>query len=195
MEPLILALVLGVTGMSKPHSHKNEVGLRDTTILIIRHAEKPELGSDLSPQGERRAEAYVQYFSDFKADGKPLHLGYLIAAADSKQSQRPRLTLTPLSKALGLKINTKIEDKDYPAVAEELRTKAHGRTVLVCWHRGTIPELVEALGADPLELLPGGKWPLDQFAWVIQLRYDHEGKLIPQETKRIEQHLLPEDGR
>jgi broad specificity phosphatase PhoE len=190
---LVIGLVFTATALSKPHSHKTAA--RDTTILIIRHAEKPEIGTDLSPQGERRADAYVQYFSNFKIDSQPVQIDSLIAAADSKQSQRPRLTLKPLSKALGLKINTKIEDKDYLALAEELRSKEHGRTVLVCWHRGTIPELVQALGADPLELLPAGKWPIDQFAWVLQLRFDKDGKLLTQQTKRIEEHLLPEDGR
>ena len=46
---------------------------------------------------------------------------------------------------------------------------------------------------DPLELLPGGVWPVDQFSWVLQLRYDHQGRPIPGETKRIQEHLLPGD--
>jgi hypothetical protein len=188
---LITFLVLSAS--SKPHHHKTDIPLQDATILIIRHAEKPDLGTDLSPEGERRAEAYVEYFSKFTVDSQPLHLDYLIAAADSKQSERPRLTLKPLSKALHLPINLKYEDKSYLDLVADLRAKDHGQAILICWHRGIIPDLVQALGGDPLLLLPGGVWPVDQFSWVLQLRFDHQGRLIPEQTKRIQEHVLPSD--
>src|SRR5215471_18691768 len=103
----LLALVFAITALSKTSHHKNGLPLQDATVLIIRHAEKPEGGPDLSAEGRRRAEAYVQYFSNFKVDNQLLRIDALIAAADSKQSRRPRLTLKPLSKALGLKIDTR----------------------------------------------------------------------------------------
>jgi len=190
---LLLAGILLVTASSKPHHRKSEIPLQDATILIIRHAEKPAFGPELSPDGERRAEAYAHYFTNFTVDSQPLRLDYLIAAADSKQSERPRLTLKPLSKALHLGINLKYEDKNYRDLVSELQTKDHGKAILICWHRGMIPDLVQALGADPLLLLPGGLWPVDQFSWVLQLRYDHQGRLIPEQTKRIQEHLLPQD--
>ena len=59
-------------------------GLRDTTILIIRHAEKPDVGYELAPAGQERARAYVNYFKTFTLDGKPFTLDYLISTADSK---------------------------------------------------------------------------------------------------------------
>ena len=189
---LLLAGILLATA-SASHRRKTEMPLQDATILIIRHAEKPDLGPDLSSEGERRAEAYVDYFSNFTVDAQPLHLDYLVAAADSKQSERPRLTLMPLSKALHLGINLKYDDKNYPDLVADLRTKYRGKAILICWHRGMIPQLVQALGADPLELLPRGVWPLDQFSWVLQLRFDQQGHLIPDQTKRIQQHLLPSD--
>jgi len=189
---MLLAAIALITTSFKQH-HKSEIPLQDATVLIIRHAEKPAFGPELSPEGERRAEAYVRYFTDFKVDSQPLKLDYLIAAADSKQSQRPRLTLKPLSKALRIGINLKYEDKNYRDLVSELQNKNHGSAILICWHRGIIPDLVQALGGDPLELLPGGVWPVDQFSWVLQLRYDHQGRPIRGETKRIQEHLLPGD--
>ena len=189
---LLLAGILLVMASAKPH-HKSDIPLQDATILIIRHAEKPDFGPELSPEGERRAQAYVSYFSNFTVDSQPLQLEYLAAAADSKQSERPRLTLKPLSKALHLGINLKYDDKDYLDLVSDLRTKYHSKAILICWHRGMIPQLVQALGADPLELLPRGLWPIDQFSWVLQLRFDQQGRLIPAQTKRIQQHLLPSD--
>src|SRR6516164_11509611 len=67
--------------------------LSDATILIIRHAEKPLVGTGLSAEGEVRAKAYVSYFQNFRIGSKPIHLDYLVAADDSEHSQRSRLTL------------------------------------------------------------------------------------------------------
>jgi hypothetical protein len=63
---------------------------------------------------------------------------------------------------------------------------------LICWHHGTIPQLLRALGADPKRLLPNGKWPDDVFGWLIQLRYDENGHLF--ESKRINENLSSDDS-
>src|ERR1700722_14341307 len=67
--------------------------LKDAVILIIRHAEKTASGDELSPDGYKRADAYVNYFKNYQVDGKPLKIDYLYAAADSKNSKRVRLTV------------------------------------------------------------------------------------------------------
>ena len=51
--------------------------------------------------------------------------------------------------------------------------------------------MLRALGADPKQVIPNGKWPEDVFGWLIQLRYDSDGHLI--DAKRINEHLLPND--
>jgi hypothetical protein len=163
--------------------------LGDAVVLIIRHAEKPDKGVTLSPEGRQRAEAYVHYFQHFAVDGQPLGLDYLVATADSSGSERPRLTLEPLGKALGLKIDQRFKSKQCEELAEDLRAHPRGKHILICWHHGKIPQLVTALGADAEQLLPGGKWPDDQFGWVLELHYDRHGQLIPREAKRIEEHL------
>jgi hypothetical protein len=170
-------------------------GLRDAVILIIRHAEKPDGGTELSEAGRQRAQAYVNYFQNFTIDGKPAKPDYLFAAADSAGSQRPRLTIEPLSKALGLKIDNRFKNKDFKNLAEDIRSKPHGRCILIAWHHGEIGELIEALSADATKLLPDGAWPDDTFDWVLELHYDHEGRLIPNETKRMYEKLMPGDSK
>ena len=167
-------------------------GLKDTTVLIIRHAEKPDKGYDLTPAGYQRAKAYVHYFQNFTVDGKPITLDHLFAAADSNGSHRPRLTLEPLSNATGLPIDQRFEAKQYQKLADELRAKPHGAHILICWHHGDIPELLQALGASPEKLLPHGKWPDDVFGWMIQLHYDDEGQLV--KAKCINENLMPGDA-
>jgi hypothetical protein len=168
---------------------QGSVGLKDAVVLIIRHAEKPAEGQELTAAGYQRAQAYVKYFGDFQMEGRALKLDALFAAADSKKSRRPRLTLEPLSRALNLPLDTGFKDKAPELLADELKSKPHGRAILICWHHGKIPELIRALGADPDALLPNGKWPDTEFGWVIELRYDGEGKLLADQCRRIEEHL------
>src|ERR1700704_3991187 len=68
-------------------------GPKDAVVLIIRHAEKPDTGPGLSPSGQQRAEAYKDYFKNFTVDSKPLRVDAIFAAKDSKESERPRLTV------------------------------------------------------------------------------------------------------
>jgi hypothetical protein len=191
---LLAALLVAAAGAGFSKDQAGDA-LKDAVILIIRHAEKPGEGRELSPAGELRAAAYVQYFTNYTVDAKPLNLDCLIAAADSAKSRRPRLTLEPLSKSLGLKIASPFKDKQFDEMAHDLQTTPHGKRILICWHHGKIPELAQALGADPGKLLPGGRWPDDEFGWVLQLRYDHDGHLIADQTKRINENLMPDDGK
>jgi len=206
MKPLaliryaLLALVVSTPGFAELRQNSNSASadsrpLKDAIILIIRHAEKPDSGQGLSPAGQQRAEACVHYFKNFQVDAKPLKLDCLFATADSKGSQRPRLTLEPLGNALGLKIDSRFKNKNFRELADEIQFKNHGKSILICWHHGEIPALLQALGADPAKLLPGAKWPDQEFGWVIQLRYDDEGRLIPGETRRLNENLMPGDTK
>jgi|SRR5579862_7878659 len=163
----------------------------DAIILIIRHAEKPAQGSDLSAAGRQHALAYVSYFKNFTVDSRPFALDALYATADSKGSSRPRLTLEPLSRALHLKINNEFKNRDFAKLAAQISSQPHEKRILICWHHGEIPALLGALGADPARLLPGGAWPPDQFGWVLELRYDHDGRLIPGTARRIDENIKP----
>jgi hypothetical protein len=157
-------------------------GPPNAVILIIRHAEKPDDGAGLAPQGVERANAYVRYFETYKFNGVPLHFDALFASRDSAGSMRPRLTLEPLSHALGMPLQTPYKDKDIADIAAEIQSVGPGKHILICWHHGEIPDLLSALGADP-------NWPDNQYGWVIQLSFDSRGHLIPQLTKRAEEHL------
>ena len=169
-------LALSASLFAKKHDGSAD-GLKNAVILVIRHAEKPDSGDGLSPAGQERAKAYVDYFKNFTVDSKPLKLDYLFSAADSKVSQRPRLTLEPLSKALGLTIDGQFDETKFQKLADEIRSQPHGQHILICWHHGEIPQLIQALGADPGKLFPKGKWPDEVFNWLVELRFDANGHL------------------
>jgi broad specificity phosphatase PhoE len=170
-------------------------GPKNSVVLIIRHAENPANGHGLSPRGKERAEAYKNYFQNFTVDGKRREPEAVLVAADSKNSHRPRLTVQPFANAANLPIDNRFANKQPADLAAELRANYQGKVILICWHHGQIPAVLRALGADPTTLLPNGKWPKDVYDWVIMVSFDENGRVIPDGTKRITEHLLQGDSQ
>ena len=160
--------------------------LSSNTVLVVRHAEKPAEGKGLTAAGDARARAYVHYFEPFHEGGYNVAVDALFAGADSENSIRPRLTLEPLSRTTGLKLNTSINTKDPAALVALLRTQPHGSHPLIAWRHGQIPALLQAFGASP-DLIPGAKWPDETYDWVIVLTFNPNGKL--QSQKLLTEHL------
>jgi len=172
---------------------------RNATILLIRHAEKPEHGVDLSAEGSHRAHAYASYFQHLKLGNRHVVPAHLIAAADTDNSHRPRLTLGPVAARLGLDIELKHADEDYPALVTHLLSqgKYDNSVVLICWHHGQIMHMAKALGAHHHSLPATARWPAgwpdDTFGWILVLRYDAEGTLVSEETVAMNQQLMYDD--
>jgi phosphohistidine phosphatase SixA len=143
-----------------------------TKVLIIRHGEKPgdpatdgaDDGRDLSTRGFERAGALAVYIP--ATFGPP---DFLFATEESKHSNRPVETITPLAKVLGIEINSKHADDDFQKVADDILSNAKyaGKLVLICWHHGKIPKLTAALGGSA----PFDPWPGDVFdrVWSLDL--------------------------
>jgi hypothetical protein len=182
---LVASFFLGVAPVAAQQS--GVTGLAGTTLLIIRHAEKPENdsagGRGLTAAGEARARAYAAYFRNFTVDGTPVHIDTLVATADSNNSMRPRLTVEPFGRVSGLPIQQPFENKNVKGLANWLANGSSHRTVLIAWHHGVLPKLLVELGADPTLLLPGGEWPPTTYNWVLYLHYGQDGHLV--EAKRI----------
>ncbi|HVM47183.1 MAG TPA: hypothetical protein VMU04_04105 [Candidatus Acidoferrum sp.] len=153
-------------------------------ILLFRHAEKPDAATDLglSPRGQVRAAALAVYLP--AVFGRPSHL---VAAQQSKDSNRPALTLKPLSDALGMPIDTRFAHDQFKALAQELLGDARyqGARIALCWHHGEIPDLARALKVDAPD-----HWDPEVFDHIWQIDYglDH-----PKLTK-VHQKLLYRDG-
>jgi hypothetical protein len=175
-KSIFMAVLFFVQPIEYGQSQTNS-NLKNATVLIIRHAEKPERGKHLSAAGVRRAQAYVSYFKSLRIESRPVKLDHLFAAKESVHSDRSRETLVPLSSSLDLKIHSKFDLSEAQKLAGKVSGSYSGETVLICWHHGAIPDLLKAFGANPKALLPSGKWPEDVFGWLIVLRYDEYGKL------------------
>ena len=173
----------------------SQSGPKDVVVLIIRHAEDGATGLGLTPSGQERAEAYKNYFLKFTVDSKRLEPDVVLAAKDSEKSHRPRLTVEPFAKAAKLKIDTRFGNYQSNELAADLRANQRGKVILISWRHGNIPALLRALGAKPEELLPRGKWPNAVYDWVLLLSFDQNGRLIPERTSRINEHLMPGDSQ
>ena len=169
-------------------------GLRNVTVLIVRHAEKPDEGSGLSARGEQRAQAYASYFAPLRLDGDQTLLPQrLIATSDSKSSARPRLTLTPLAERLQVPLEQPYADEQVDKLVKSLRKENQAAVVLIAWHHGHIADLIDSFGGDTQSLLGSNKWPGDVYNWLIVLHFDEHGRLIASASQRVQEHLLPGD--
>jgi hypothetical protein len=170
------------------HSEPTGNQLANTTVLVIRHGEKPDSGPGLAPEGIQRAQQYAGYFEPFNEQGLNLPVNSLFAGADSKNSARPRLTMEPLSQATGLPVDTRFSTDSPEDLVHALSTEHHGNHILITWRHNKIPALLVALGANPESLLPNGTWPSSVYDWVILLRYDSTGHL---QTQQVIHETLP----
>jgi broad specificity phosphatase PhoE len=172
------------------------------TILIIRHAEKTDDADDvhLSKKGRERADALGALFKKTPTRPKPFPSpDFIFATRSSNFSQRPVETVTPLALTLKLSVNSQyrnqaMDDPPDPKkkaqreLAEELLSgKYAGKTVLICWHHGTIPELARLLGAADCPK----KWKAPVFDRVWQINYDERGQAS---FSDLPQQLLPGDS-
>jgi hypothetical protein len=152
--------------------------LADSTVLLIRHAEKPGSGKGLSPMGQAAADGYAAYFPSLPIHPKG-HYDHLFASADSGKSHRPKLTLTPLAHALDMHVETPYLDKDYCELADDLLDPGKdysNQNIVICWHHGEILNLANLLlKKNPPKHWPT-KWPGDVFGWLLWISYDAKEK-------------------
>jgi len=191
-------ILLGLCGTASIYGNDAATGPKNATVLIIRHADKkdPEEKSDpgLTLVGQDRAKKYVNYFRPFLDGSGKLTINALFAAEDSETSQRPRLTLEPLAQATGLPLDASIKKEKIEKLVERLKSGAYdGKTILICWHHGEIPDLLHLMGADANALLGGLKWPADVFGWVVILHFGADGSL--QSSKVVNAKLENNDQR
>ena len=125
--------------------------LTPAQIVIIRHAEKPESGNELSESGQQRAHLLPIYFNtneiltDF---GKP---AAIFAAAPRKigDSIRCIQTVIPLATNLNLEINQNFTKKNIHDLEEYVMSNPFyfDRTVIICWDHLGIPTMARLFGA------------------------------------------------
>jgi hypothetical protein len=160
-------------------------------IIFLRHAEKPAVGSELSPTGQQRARALVTLFTQ---DARTLEHGpavaiYAMAPAKAHGSVRALQTMEPTARALHLTLESRFTREEIAPLVRAISTAPglEGKTVIVCWEHNVIPEMLKAFGWTQ----GPKKWHEDVYdrLWVLDFS---EGK--PVRFRDLPQKVLPEDG-
>lgn len=115
----------------------------ETTFIVVRHAEKASDGGDdpaLDRNGQARARALAKALADVP-----------VKAVYATPTRRTRETAAPVAADKALEVR----DYDPALAASELATMLHirhaGDTVLLVGHSNTVPDIVTALCACPVE--------------------------------------------
>jgi hypothetical protein len=177
------------------------------TILIIRHAEKPEHGHhgidskgnpdrrSLTPRGWQRAGAWTELFAPSLSSPVLPVPGALFASApaklsddpDASKSERSLQTLTPLSKKLGIPINIQHSKGEEPQLARAIC--AVGGIVLVSWQHESIAAILKALTPEPAGYPTA--WPDDRFNLLFELTRSAAG--APWKLRQLSPVMLSHD--
>lgn len=153
----------------------------ETTIFLVRHAEKVDQSRDpdLSPEGKARARRLADILE--RAGLSALY------ATEYKRTQQ---TLAPLADKLGLKVQVIPASSEDELVSSILSENQSG-SVAVCGHSDTVPELVRQLTGEEVPAI--GATEYDNLyivrtrglrsGFVLRLRY---GRLSKESEAPIE---------
>jgi phosphohistidine phosphatase SixA len=138
----LLALILSTTAT---------VAVAQTTILLVRHAERADSGSggmssdpSLSAAGRARALRLAEVLKDTK-----------LTAVFATEFKRTQQTAAPTAKAQHLTLTTMPADQTATLVN---KLKAATGTVLVVGHSNSVPEVMTALGVTPPVTIADGEF-------------------------------------
>jgi broad specificity phosphatase PhoE len=136
-----------------------------STVFIVRHAEKADNSKDaeLSEAGRARAEALANMLKDSK-----------ISAIYTTEFKRTEQTAAPVAKALGLTVTT-LPSENQTVLVAKLRTSTANS--LVVGHGNTIPDVIKALGIPEPVNIPDSDYDnlfvvvLGEKPYLIRLHY------------------------
>ncbi len=178
-----------------------------STIFVIRHAEKPDEGSDgvdasgaadsesLIVQGWQRAGAIAVFFGSQQGLPAPNQI-YASGSHQEKaaghdkvgsKSQRPVETVTPLAAKLNQTVNQTHAKGDEGALAAEV-VQLQGIT-LICWQHEAIPRIATLIMGSPAGI--PDLWPSDRFDVVW--RFERPGGSGPWTFTQVCQRVLAGD--
>jgi broad specificity phosphatase PhoE len=145
----------------------------DTTVYVIRHAEKAPSDGDnpsLSEAGRVRAQALRRALGSVK-----------LQAVFATEYRRTQETVAPTAEAVGLPVQV-VSAGRTRALADRIKTRYRGQSVLVAGHSNTVPELLADLGVTEPVVVEHHDWG-DLFVVTlhqnggVELKRDHFGSV------------------
>lgn len=181
---LCLTLLLSLLQLSACDQSSNITSAdnpqKSLTIVLIRHAEKPDSGDNLSCQGLNRALTLPKVLK--QKIGVPDYL-YTPSIDNDDQTRHVRMlqTITPFAVKHNLTINSDFKAKQIKSLSEDILQKKG--LVLLVWSHSEIQNIAEKLGIHEPP-----KWKNKDYdtIWIIE----HDGK---KSTLKVERQMLTPD--
>lgn len=154
-------ITIGVTSCSAQTDSNTSLN----RVVIIRHAEKPDKGDNLSCKGLNRSlDLPAVLYNKYKLPAKI----FVPSVGNGKTASQLRMleTITPFAVKYNIAIDSRFNVKDANSLAAAIKkTKGYA---LVVWEHDNINNIVKALGADD----KGIKWSDDDFdsIWIIEFK-------------------------
>jgi len=137
-------------------------------VILIRHAEKPDIGNGLSKAGFQRAAAFVPFFTlnpESNLFNSPAVI-FSQGTSHNHQSTRPCQTVGPLANALGVDLISEFSQQKYDDMVKEIKSNStyNGKTVLICWSHQCLGDIAASFGVSPKPTYPDG---IFDRLWII----------------------------
>lgn len=159
-------------------------------VLLLRHGEKPENGSELNERGWERAKALPNLFhkrGEIEKLGTPVAL-YGMAPKKTKGSVRAIQTLKYVAEDFHLSVIDRFTDEDVDAMVNEVLDKKEydGKFVVICWNHDSMKDIAKWFGVKHAP-----KYPKEAFdrAWLITFHGEDRPTM-----EDLPQHLLSGDS-
>ena len=140
-------------------------------VVIIRHAEKPKDGDNLSCQGQNRALQLATVLHEKLNIPDEIYVPSL-KSDDSTKHSRMFQTISPFAIKYNLPINSKYSSDENDKIAKSVFKK--DGLVLMVWEHNAIQALAGALGVDDAPQWDGADF---DSVWIINYQ-DGKAKLV-----------------
>ena len=126
-----------------------------TTVILVRHADRPEGIDTLNAAGLQRAEVLAKTLEGVDIDE-------IFSCGDN----RVNTTLAPTAQKLKLELKP-YNHRELEAFSQLIKEEYVGTTILVGGHSNTVPDMIKFFGAiPPVDLIPA-----DEFDHLYILTY------------------------
>jgi hypothetical protein len=159
---VLMLVFIGVAAFNYQALSQPTENIEHLKVVIIRHAEKPKTGDNLTCQGVNRS---LQLPAVLVAKfGVPAYT-YVPSLGLGKSTKHSRMfqTVTPLAAKYNLIIDSKYDEYDSANIPKDIMSKTG--VVLMVWQHHAIPLIVRSLGIKT----SGLKWDDNDFdsIWII----------------------------
>jgi hypothetical protein len=147
----------------------------DSTIVIVRHGEKPDDGDNLSCEGLNRALALPAVLRR-KFGKHAFTAAYVpkLALGDATKHARMFQTVTPFAVRQNLTVNSNFDEEDVAAVAADVLQRSG--TILIVWQHSQIRPLALALHVPESKLPDEWKGKDFESIWIVTPTKDGPSK-------------------